>query len=130
MNEMHEKLRRFFEQCDASAAHAWNYWKQVPPLQKGDHLVSKAEAVIKTLTTGEGDLRQRCIELAFVAFAMAEDKKRVMNVTVPAIKNAPVTEREAPSEDEQAEARERARWHAERGKTDDKPSLEDRPWYG
>ena len=130
MQEMHEKLRRFFEQVDASSAHAWRFWKQVPPLQVGDYIVKHTKDVVDALTTGDGDVRRRCIELAFVAFCLAEKHNEIINVTIPSIKNSPVRETMAPSDSDQAEADERARWHKKHGKVDSKPTLVNEPWRG
>lgn len=129
MKDMHEKLRRFFEQVDASSSHAWEFWKRVPPLRVGDYVIEHTDKVIKSITTGEGDVRKNCIELAFILFALAEKHPEIMNETLPAIKSSTAKESQADTMDERAEKRERAEWHKKNNKKDDK-KIDTESWRG
>ena len=123
---MHEKLRRFFEHVDASSAHAWEYWKKIPPIQMGDYVVKHTEEVVKSLTTGDSDIRKRCVELAFVAFALSEKYAEIMNVIVPTIKASTAKEVQGDTADQEAEKREKAEWYKKRGK----PLKGEESWRG
>lgn len=107
MQELHERLRKFHEQMQARCERGWEYWKQSPPYQTGDKLVEKTSEVVEALARG-GDVRSRCLELAFIAFAVAEKAPEISNA-LERIQNANVGERMI-TEDDVAEQKDRENW--------------------
>ncbi len=119
-SEMREKLRIFHEQMDKRSGHAWRYWDKLPPIRTAEYITNLTKDVILCITDGKGDLRLKCLDLAFVAFAISEKGPAIQEVSYK-VKQALVQESET-SDDAEAEAKEKQDWLDKRKETKGKES--------